>query len=79
MTIGSDSLSQLHQILGKLQRGEVTEEELKADKEKHDSSGKDEKQEVFDENSVYRMPKEDLKKQEDLSLIHIYFVSSATT
>ena len=65
MTIGSDSLSQLHQILGKLQRGEVTEEELKADKEKHDSSGKDEKQEVSDENSVYRMPKEDLKKQED--------------
>ena len=65
MTIGSDSLSQLHQILGKLQRGEVTEEELKADKEKHDSSGKDGKQEVSDENSIYRMPKEDLKKQEE--------------
>lgn len=65
ITIGSDSLSQLHQILGKLQRGEVTEEELKADKEKHDSSGKDEKQEVSDENSIYRMPKEDLKKQEE--------------
>lgn len=65
MSIGSDSLSQLHQILGKLQRGEITEEELKADKEKQDSSAKDEKQETSDGNTVYRMSKENHKRQKE--------------
>ena len=65
MSIGSDSLSQLHQILGKLQRGEITEEELKADKEKQDPSAKNEKQETSDGNTVYRMSKEDHKRQKE--------------
>lgn len=65
MTIGSDSLSQLHQILGKLQRGEITEEELKADKEQQDSSAKDEKQGPSDGDAVYRMPREDPESQKE--------------
>ena len=65
MTIGSDSLSQLHQILGKLQRGEITEEELKADKEKQGSSAKDEKPETSDGNTDYRTSKEDPERQKE--------------